>query len=99
VARAIHNDPILQDIYPSETLLRCRGGNYARASFAFHIPSNAYDVRYGFKGGGVYYGPYSWKPWAVRTQPDKVVFKVRIGGYIKYHIYKVWLNYSYKQQL
>jgi len=86
-------------IYPDMTRLQCRGGEYAFARYVFHIPSNSFGVTYAFKGGGVYYGPYYWKPSAVRTQPDKVVFKVRVGGYIKYNIYKVRLTYSYKQQL
>jgi hypothetical protein len=86
-------------LYPDQTTLRCRGGKYAFASYVFHIPSNAYDVHYDFKGSGTYYGPSYWKPLAKRPRADKVVFRVRVGGYIKYHIYKVWLTYSYKQQL
>lgn len=91
-----------RDTYYGTTDLDCWGGNYAKASYGFTLPGNAYDVTWGMNGektgGDVCCNGYISRD-GTRTSSTHFRITATVTGWRAYEVWSARVTYSYKARI
>lgn len=88
-----------ETFYPHGNQLDCWGGAFARATYRFHLPTSAKNVRWGVRGYQMCCDTGRITKTGDRTSARSYRVQVQVTEWRAYVVRKVWISYTYRRAI